>query len=106
MLARFDYKVRQLTRVRFGPLTLEGVGSGKYRELTPDEVQALGRAAENAGKKPAARKTDRSKTAEKHKGAATAKAAPVAEKEFVETAEKLQPNRELSKRRRVHDFTK
>lgn len=41
MLARLGHKVRELTRVRFGPLTLEGVGPGKFRPLTPREVKAL-----------------------------------------------------------------
>jgi 23S rRNA pseudouridine2605 synthase len=41
MLANLGHKVRELTRVRFGPLTLEGVGPGKFRSLTPREVKAL-----------------------------------------------------------------
>ena len=41
VLARLGHKVRDLTRVRMGPLTLEGVGPGRYRPLTGQEVRAL-----------------------------------------------------------------
>jgi len=41
MLARLGYSVRQLTRVKFGNLTLRGVGIGNYRFLTGREVNAL-----------------------------------------------------------------
>ena len=41
MLARLGHKVRRLTRTKIGPLTLRGLGSGKFRRLTPAEVQAL-----------------------------------------------------------------
>lgn len=41
MLAKFGHKVRELTRIRMGPLTLEGVGSGKFRPLTSREVKQL-----------------------------------------------------------------
>ena len=41
MLARLEHNVRQLTRVRIGPLTLRGLGPGKYRPLTRREVDAL-----------------------------------------------------------------
>ena len=41
MLARLGHPVRQLTRVRIGRLTLQGLGPGKYRPLKPAEVDAL-----------------------------------------------------------------
>ncbi|WP_206293399.1 pseudouridine synthase [Humisphaera borealis] len=41
MLARVEHKVRDLMRVKMGPLTLLGVSSGKFRPLTPREVKAL-----------------------------------------------------------------
>lgn len=41
MLAGLGHKVRRLTRVKMGPLTLEGVGPGKWRMLTPREVRSL-----------------------------------------------------------------
>ena len=40
-LARLGHKVRDLTRTRMGPLTLEGVGLGKFRVLTQREVREL-----------------------------------------------------------------
>ena len=39
------HAVEDLTRVRFGPITLGGLGLGKWRDLTDDEVQALGESA-------------------------------------------------------------
>ena len=41
MCARVGHPVRSLTRVRMGPLTLRGLESGAWRELTPSEVGAL-----------------------------------------------------------------
>lgn len=41
MLASLDHKVRRLTRVRMGKLTLQGVGPGHWRFLTPAEVRDL-----------------------------------------------------------------
>ena len=41
MLARLGHKVRDLMRVRMGPLTLHGLGAGQVRELTPREVREL-----------------------------------------------------------------
>jgi 23S rRNA pseudouridine2605 synthase len=49
MLARLGHKVKDLMRVRMGPLTLEGLAQGQFRELTPREVKdlkKLGRARE------------------------------------------------------------
>lgn len=39
------HAVEHLTRVRFGPITLGGLGLGEWRDLTDDEVEALGKAA-------------------------------------------------------------
>jgi len=41
MLAKLGHKVRDLTRVRMGPLTLEGLAVGHVRPLTPREVKEL-----------------------------------------------------------------
>lgn len=41
MLARLGHKVRDLMRVRMGPLTLHGLGPGQVRPLTPREVREL-----------------------------------------------------------------
>ena len=41
MLAKLGHKVRDLTRVRMGPLTLEGLNVGHVRALTPREVKEL-----------------------------------------------------------------
>jgi len=68
MLAKLGHKVRWLTRTRIGRLTLHGLGPGKFRRLTPDEVRALwnqtekqpadtGRGKRQRRKAPAHRKT-------------------------------------------------
>jgi 23S rRNA pseudouridine2605 synthase len=49
LLAKFGHKVRDLTRIRIGPLTLEGLPAGKFRELTTREIRQLQQVAE--GKK-------------------------------------------------------
>ena len=41
MLARLGHKVRELTRTRMGPLTIEGLPPGHSRPLTGREVKAL-----------------------------------------------------------------
>src|SRR6185295_4977475 len=41
MLAKLGHKVRDLTRVRMGPLTLHGLEPGSVRMLTPREVKEL-----------------------------------------------------------------
>lgn len=46
MLARLGHKVRDLTRVKMGPLTLEGLQPGRFRLLSPREVRELREAAE------------------------------------------------------------
>lgn len=41
MLAKVGHKVRELTRIKMGPLTIEGIAPGKFRQLTPREIAAL-----------------------------------------------------------------
>lgn len=41
MLASVGHKVRDLTRIKLGPLTLEGLNTGQFRELTPREIKTL-----------------------------------------------------------------
>ena len=43
MLAAVGHKVKDLTRVKIGPLTLEGLPSGAVRELSPREIKDLQR---------------------------------------------------------------
>ena len=43
MLVRLGHPVRRLTRIRIGPLTLHGLGVGRFRQLTTSEVSALRR---------------------------------------------------------------
>ena len=45
MLASVGHKVKDLTRIKMGPLTLEGLAPGQFRELTPREVKELQRVA-------------------------------------------------------------
>jgi 23S rRNA pseudouridine2605 synthase len=45
MLAGIGHKVKDLTRVKIGPLTMEGLTPGSFRELTPREVKELQRFA-------------------------------------------------------------
>jgi 23S rRNA pseudouridine2605 synthase len=45
MLAGAGHKVRDLTRIKMGPLTLEGLPPGAFRELMPREVKELQRLA-------------------------------------------------------------
>jgi 23S rRNA pseudouridine2605 synthase len=52
MLARLGHKVRDLTRVRMGPLTLEGLPPGKFRPLSPRELRELRRAGKREGTVP------------------------------------------------------
>jgi 23S rRNA pseudouridine2605 synthase len=46
MLAKLGHKVRDLTRTKLGPLTLEGLPVGKVRLLTSKEVNELKRLAQ------------------------------------------------------------
>jgi 23S rRNA pseudouridine2605 synthase len=41
MLAKLGHKVRDLTRIRMGPLTIDGLDPGEYRPLTGREVREL-----------------------------------------------------------------
>jgi 23S rRNA pseudouridine2605 synthase len=41
VLAQMGHKVRELVRVRMGPMTLEGLNPGQFRELLSREVKAL-----------------------------------------------------------------
>jgi 23S rRNA pseudouridine2605 synthase len=54
MLAKAGHKVRDLTRVRMGPLTLQGLNPGDVRTLTPREVKALKALAKPKPKRPGA----------------------------------------------------
>jgi len=45
-LAKLGHKVRDLTRTRMGPLTLEGIPVGHFRPLTGKEAKELRRSAE------------------------------------------------------------
>lgn len=49
MLAALGHKVRDLTRIRMGPLTLEGLAIGGVRPLTSGEVRGLRDAAGGTG---------------------------------------------------------
>jgi 23S rRNA pseudouridine2605 synthase len=49
ILAKLGHKVRDLTRTRLGPLTLEGLAVGKVRPLSPREVSELKRMAQRGG---------------------------------------------------------
>lgn len=49
MLARMGHKVRKLKRVAIGKLTTRGLGVGRFRKLTADEVSYLKRLAGLAG---------------------------------------------------------
>jgi 23S rRNA pseudouridine2605 synthase len=48
MLAALGHRVRKLKRIRLGPLTIRGLGVGKFRALQRQEVQALRRIASGA----------------------------------------------------------
>jgi 23S rRNA pseudouridine2605 synthase len=56
MLAGLGHKVRELTRIKLGPLTLDKLAPGQFRTLTMREVKALrSLAVRNSGEKPATR---------------------------------------------------
>ncbi|MCG8608566.1 rRNA pseudouridine synthase [bacterium] len=44
MFGKLGYKVLQLTRIGFGPMRLNGMKSGTWRHLSPDEVASLQKA--------------------------------------------------------------
>jgi 23S rRNA pseudouridine2605 synthase len=48
MFARVGHKVRELTRIRMGPLELHGLAAGQVRELTARELRELRAATETA----------------------------------------------------------
>jgi 23S rRNA pseudouridine2605 synthase len=52
MLASIGHKVRELTRVKLGPLTLHGLAPGQFRSLTPREVKELQHLGKPIVKKP------------------------------------------------------
>lgn len=55
MLARLGHKVRELTRVKMGPLSLEGLQPGRFRLLSAQELRELKAAVDpNRPKSPAA----------------------------------------------------
>jgi pseudouridine synthase len=56
MLARLGHKVRDLTRIKMGPLTLQGLGPGEFRPLTPREVRELREMAQSRAKRHDERK--------------------------------------------------
>jgi pseudouridine synthase len=69
MLARIGHKVRELTRVKLGPLTLHGLGPGQFRILTPREVKQLwklGHRDEQDEKPPAGSRLKSPATAKKN----------------------------------------
>jgi 23S rRNA pseudouridine2605 synthase len=49
MLAKVGHKVRDLTRIKMGPLTLEGLAPGKFRSLTSKEIGQLRAIAKDRG---------------------------------------------------------
>jgi 23S rRNA pseudouridine2605 synthase len=51
MLAKIGHKVRELTRVKMGPLTLHGLGPGQIRELTARELRELKKLPERSAVK-------------------------------------------------------
>jgi 23S rRNA pseudouridine2605 synthase len=50
MLARVGHKVRELIRIKMGPLSLKDMEPGEFRELTPRELRELQKAAEPSAK--------------------------------------------------------
>ena len=44
MLGLIGFKVQRLTRIRLGPLTLRGLKPGSYREMRPEDLEALRKA--------------------------------------------------------------
>lgn len=50
MLARLGHKVRDLNRIKFGPLEIGKLPVGSVRPLTPDEVKEVRQAAERSKK--------------------------------------------------------
>ena len=69
VLARLGHKVRDVTRIRMGPLTLEGVGVGKFRPLNSQEVRKLREYSER--KTGAKKEKGKSENAKRNKGKGT-----------------------------------
>ncbi len=51
ILAKLGHKVKELTRVKMGPLTLDGLSPGKFRPLTAKEVRLLQKLPMKAARK-------------------------------------------------------
>jgi len=49
MMAKLGHRVRDLQRIKFGPLSTEGLAPGKWRLLTPGEITRLRAATEHIG---------------------------------------------------------
>jgi len=105
MLAKFGYHVRRLTRTAVGPLQLRGLGPGKFRQLTPQEVQSLYNRAAGHGSKR------RRYPAPVQGSDAAAGALPGqdtrqrAAKFPPSTKPEPRPDFDLARRRKVRDFT-
>jgi pseudouridine synthase len=65
MMLAVGHPVKKLRRVQLGPLKLTGLQPGQWRDLLPQELSALRRAAERSGarKKAGRKKTTRAATA-------------------------------------------
>lgn len=75
MMLNVGLNVRRLRRVQLGPLKLQGLRAGEWRELLPDEVAALRKAASGPGKAPPKKKRgSRSKASTKTSSTKTSSA--------------------------------
>jgi 23S rRNA pseudouridine2605 synthase len=61
MLGQLGFKVKHLLRTRIGPLKLRHLGTGKHREVTPEELEALIKATTTARVVPLKKKSLRSR---------------------------------------------
>jgi 23S rRNA pseudouridine2605 synthase len=52
MLAKVGHKVRELTRIKMGPLTLGNLQPGQFRALTPKELKELKKVAQREPRTP------------------------------------------------------
>lgn len=52
MLMRLGYRVKNLKRIRIGPLELKGLGPGNFRPMTPHEINMLRRLVNKNIKQP------------------------------------------------------
>lgn len=73
VLAKLGHRVRRLTRIRFGSLTVAGLKVGNSRKLTPREVTALRASAARAEADAAARKAEPRKQTQSRKPRTAAK---------------------------------